>query len=159
MLKFSYISAIYLSFLLWHYIDVETSNVFPMFWNDLSFEVAFGTRSNFTIRSTLKFHTDLAGHTLSRVVNNDVCVRQVSHLKQPYLSRFAIHIYIYTYFVSRHLMICALHSSSFFRPDCCSKSSLKFATHAKDLRARNLALNKKIPSPHPPFCNQAQQKS
>lgn len=97
MLKFSYISAIYLSFLLWHYIDVETSNVFPMFWNDLSFEVAFGTRSNFTIRSTLKFHTDLAGHTLSRVVNNDVCVRQVSHLKQPYLSRFAMYIYIYIY--------------------------------------------------------------
>lgn len=51
-------------------------------------------RSKFTIRSTLKFHTDLASHTLSRVINNDVCVRQVSHLKQPYLSRYAYILYL-----------------------------------------------------------------
>lgn len=36
---------------------------------------------------------------------------------------------------------------SLFLPDCCSKSSLKFATLPRKIYARNLALNKKIPPP------------
>lgn len=41
---------------------------------------------------------------------------------------------------------------SLFLPDCCSKSSLKFATLPRKIYARNLALNKKIPPrPLPPL--------